>query len=66
MLQIVFTDAESFLQYLGIPYKPEMIVKEQYDHFESRNNFGVNTVSDFGWENLRSCILHVLRLRYAA
>lgn len=63
MLQIVFTDAGPFLQYLGVPYKPEMIVKEQYDHFESRNNFGVNTVSDFSSENLCSCILHVLRLQ---
>lgn len=63
MLQIVFTDAEPFLQYLSVPYKPEMIVKEQYDHFESRNNFGVSTVSDFGSENPCSCILHVLRLR---
>lgn len=63
MLQIVFTDAEPFLQCLGVPYKPEMIVKERYDHFESRNNYAVNTVSDFISENLCSCILHVLRLQ---
>lgn len=63
MWEIVFTDAAPILWYLGLPNKPEMIVKEQWDHLESRNYFVVNIVSDFSLKRLCSCIWYLLNLQ---